>query len=273
MSTKTIDLCKRIDAFQCSLENYVGSGATYSLQRTWRTSVANGGHIAFISGANRGIGAEVARQLASKGMAIVIGARRPDSAEEAKEAVEREGGEALIVEFDVTSSISISKAIEKVSHAYGELHVLINNAGADYDTDQNASTADIARIRSNLEVNLIGAWSVASTALPLMKATPGPRTIVNVSSGAGRLSNMGKGPPGYSVSKAGLNAFTRILAAELDHDSIRVNAVDPGWVATDMGGSGGRPVCDGAAGIVWAATLDSDGPTGQFFRDGRSTEW
>jgi len=96
---------------------------------------------------------------------------------------------------------------------------------------------------------------------------------VNVSSEAGSLASMGSGTPAYSLSKAALNALTRMLAAELREDGILVNAVCPGWVATDMGGSGGRPVADGAASVVWAATLTNDGPTGGFFRDGRPLPW
>jgi NAD(P)-dependent dehydrogenase (short-subunit alcohol dehydrogenase family) len=96
---------------------------------------------------------------------------------------------------------------------------------------------------------------------------------VNVSSGAGSISEMVAGTPAYSVSKAGLNALTRILAAELRADGVLVNAVCPGWVATDMGGAGGRPVADGAASVVWAVLLGDDGPTGGFFRDGRPVAW
>jgi len=235
--------------------------------------LANGGHIALVSGANRGIGAEVARQLAAKGMAVVIGARNPISAKETKAAVEREGGEAMIVRLDVTDPETISRAVDAISTTYGELHVLVNNAGTDYDTDQQASSADLSRVRDILEVNLLGAWSLVTSALPLIRSTSGSRAIVNVSSGAGQLVSMGRGAPGYSVSKAALNAFTRILAAELGADGIRVNAIDPGWVETDMGGKGGRSVRDGAAGVVWAATLASDGPTGGFFHDEQKTDW
>ncbi|MEM7508927.1 MAG: SDR family NAD(P)-dependent oxidoreductase [Pseudomonadota bacterium] len=235
--------------------------------------MANGDHIALISGANRGIGAEVARQLAAKGMAIVIGARDPESAKETVEAVQGESGEATVVPLDVTSPASIASAVKTICTTYGELHVLINNAGIDYDADQDATSADLERVRKILNTNLFGAWALTQAAIPLMRATCGPRAIVNVSSDAGQLATMGRNSPGYSVSKTALNAFTRILAAELDDDGIRVNAVDPGWVATDMGGDGGRSVRDGAASVVWAATLDRDGPTGGFFHDGKDTAW
>lgn len=235
--------------------------------------LANGGHIALVSGANHGIGAEVARQLATKGMAVVIGARTPEAGKATKAAVEREGGEGLIVQLDIRDLASVAASIATIHNTYGQLNVLVNNAGIDYDTDQRASNADLDRVRDILGVNLLGAWSLAQAALPLMRETSGSRAIVNVSSSAGQLARMGAGPPGYSVSKTALNALTRLLAADLAEDGILVNAVDPGWVATDMGGEGGRSVCDGASGIVWAATLDCDGPTGGFFRDGRAIEW
>ena len=108
--------------------------------------------------------------------------------------------------------------------------------------------------------------------MPLLRQS-GHGRIVNVSSGAGSLSSMSGGTPTYSPSKAALNALTRLFAGELERDGILVNSVCPGWVATDMGGSGGRPVEEGAAGVVWAATLPDDGPTGGFFRDGKPVPW
>lgn len=127
-------------------------------------------------------------------------------------------------------------------------------------------------MREAAETNLYGPWRLAMALLPLLRASPHPR-IVNVSSEGGSLAGMGGGTPAYSVTKAGLNAVTRMLAAELRQEGILVNAVCPGWVATDMGGHGGRPVREGAASAVWAATLPDDGPTGGFFRDGRPVPW
>jgi len=127
-------------------------------------------------------------------------------------------------------------------------------------------------VRAALHTNLLGAWRVTQAALPLLRQSPAGR-IVNVSSGAEALNDMGGGTPAYRTSKAALNALTRILASELRGDRILVNAICPGWVATDMGGGGGRPVAEGAAGIVWAVELPDDGPTGGFFRDGRAIAW
>jgi NAD(P)-dependent dehydrogenase (short-subunit alcohol dehydrogenase family) len=152
------------------------------------------------------------------------------------------------------------------------LDILVNNAAILYDTWQHGVDADLDQVHEAFETNLLGAWRVTQAVLPLLRASPAGR-IVNVSSGAGALHDMGGGTPAYRTSMAALNALTRILAAELRGDGILVNAICPGWVATDMGGAGGRPVADGAAGIVWAATLPEDGPTGGFFRDGRPLAW
>lgn len=119
---------------------------------------------------------------------------------------------------------------------------------------------------------MFGAWSAAQAFAPPMRARGWGR-IVNVSSGAGSLAGMGKGEPGYGASKAALNAVTRLLAAELAGTGVLVNSVCPGWVATDMGGSGGRPVRDGAASVAWAALLPDDAPSGGFFRDGKPIPW
>ena len=154
----------------------------------------------------------------------------------------------------------------------GRADILVNNAAILYDTGARAVTADLGTVRRAVETNVLGAWPTAQALLPLLRRSPRGR-IVNVSSEAGSIRGMTGGTPAYAVSKAALNALTRLLAGELRRDRILVNAVCPGWVATDMGGPGGRPVSDGAAGIVWAATLPDDGPTGGFFRDGRPLPW
>lgn len=123
-----------------------------------------------------------------------------------------------------------------------------------------------------IDTNTLGPWRMCKAFVPLLRCSQHGR-IINVSSGAGSIASMDNSTPAYSVSKAALNAFTRSLAAELKREGILVNAVCPGWVATDMGGSGGRPVEDGAASVVWAAMLPDDGPTGGFFRDGKPVPW
>jgi NAD(P)-dependent dehydrogenase (short-subunit alcohol dehydrogenase family) len=223
--------------------------------------------IALVTGANRGIGFEVSRQLARAGMRVLMGARDQAKGEAAAAALAREGGDVEAVRLDVADAAQIRALDPRL----GAVDVLVNNAGVDYDTDQSALFADLLRVRKTFETNLFGAWAMAEAVAPGMRARRWGR-IVNVSSGAGSLTRMGPGAPGYSASKAALNALTRLLAAELAGAGVLVNSVCPGWVATDMGG-GGRPVSDGAAGVVWAATLPDDGPTGGFFRDGRPQAW
>lgn len=150
--------------------------------------------------------------------------------------------------------------------------MLVNNAAILYDTWQHAVDAALGVVHEALETNTLGPWRMTQALLPLLRRSRQAR-IVNVSSEAGSLAGMQGGTPAYSLSKAALNALTRMLAAELRGAGILVNAVCPGWVATDMGGSGGRPVAEGAAGIIWAATLPDDGPSGGFFRDGKPLPW
>ena len=228
--------------------------------------------VAVVTGANRGIGREVVRVLAGAGFRVVLGAR--DGARGEAAAAELGGAEAGVVarELDVDDDESVRAAAGWVGEAFGRCDALVNNAAVDYDTDAHATTADLDRVHRAMETNLYGAWRAALAFLPLLRRSPHPR-IVNVSSGGGSLSDMGAGTPAYSISKAALNALTRILAAELRHDGVLVNAVCPGWVATDMGGAGGRPVAAGAASVTWAVLLDDDGPTGGFFRDGRRVAW
>jgi NAD(P)-dependent dehydrogenase (short-subunit alcohol dehydrogenase family) len=207
----------------------------------------------------------VCRQLAQRGHAVLLGSRDLAKGERAAREV---GGEVRAIALDVADDASVRAAAAELER----LDVLVNNAAISYDTWQSGVDADLDEVREAFETNLLGAWRVTQAVLPLLRRSRAPR-IVNVSSGAGALTDMGGGTPAYRTSKAALNALTRILAAELRGDGILVNAVCPGWVATDMGGAGGRPVADGAAGIVWAATLPDGGPTGGFFRDGRPIAW
>jgi NAD(P)-dependent dehydrogenase (short-subunit alcohol dehydrogenase family) len=196
---------------------------------------------------------------------VVLGAR--DAAKGARAA--RQLGRGIrSVQLDVADARSVDEA-------FAGLHLLdavVNNAAINYDTWERGVDADLDQVRETFETNVLGAWRVAQAAIPLQRRSAAGR-IVNVSSGAGALTDMGSGIPAYRTSKAALNALTRVLAAELRGDGILVNAICPGWVATDMGGAGGRPVSEGAAGIVWAVELPDDGPTGGFFRDRRPLAW
>lgn len=230
------------------------------------------GRIALVTGANRGIGREVARQLAQAGAEVVLTARDGNKAERAAREL-GDAGRLTALALDVADQAGVDAAAAAVEQRFGALHVLINNAGINYDTWQKAETADIdGSVTETLAVNLLGPWRSARALLPLMRRSGWGR-VVNVSSEAGSLAGMGAGPPAYQVSKAALNALTRTLAGELRGSGVLVNAVCPGWVATDMGGSGGRPVEDGAASVVWGALIPDDGPTGGFFRDGKPLPW
>jgi len=227
--------------------------------------------VAVVTGASRGIGREVARQLVAHGFTVVAGVRDRAAGDRAATAIDPERRAVVVCLLDVTDPASVRSAAEQVRRDLGRVDVLVNNAAIDYDTDERAASADLGRVARALETNLLGAWRVTQAFLPLLRAS-GRARIVNVSSESGAISEMTGGTPAYSVSKAALNALTRLLAGELRRDRVLVNAVCPGWTDTDMG-QGGRPVAEGAASVVWAALLDDDGPTGGFFRDGRPLPW
>ena len=222
-----------------------------------------------VTGANRGIGQEVAIQLGALGHLVLVGSRDPAKAAPTVEAITAADGRATIVPLDIANPRSVDEAAALIEDL-GGLDVLVNNAAITYDTWQTAIDPDFEVVRKTLETNLFGTWQLTTALAPSLRVSSHGR-IVNVSSGAGALTDMGGHIPAYRISKVSLNALTRMWAAELP--GVLVNSVCPGWVATDMGGSGGRPVSEGAAGIVWAATLPDDGPTGGFFRDQRSIPW
>ncbi|HEV2856321.1 MAG TPA: SDR family oxidoreductase [Thermoanaerobaculia bacterium] len=225
--------------------------------------------VAVVTGANRGIGLEVCRQLADGGYAVILGSRDLKKGEAAARGL---SGEVHPHQLDVTDPDSIERLRASVEADFGRLDVLVNNAAILYDTFQRVVNADLDVVHEALETNLFGAWRMCEAFLPLLQKSRHGR-IVNVSSEAGSLARMGGGTPAYNVSKVSLNALTRMLAAELKGTGILVNSVCPGWVATDMGGAGGRPVSEGAASVVWAATLPDGGPSGGFFRDGKPLPW
>ena len=227
--------------------------------------------LALITGANRGLGLETARQLGQQGFTVVLGCRTEEKGAIAADTLRNEGLEAIPLELDVSSADSIEAAAQSLANKVDSLDVLVNNAAVHYDSWQQAITVDFNIVEEAWTTNLLGPWRVTTAFLSLLRKSSAPR-IVNVSSEGGSLASMGAGTPAYSVTKAGLNALTRTMAAELEGEGFLVNAVCPGWTATDMGG-GGRPVPEGAKSIVWAALLEQDGPTGGFFRDGKPLPW
>jgi len=228
--------------------------------------------VALVTGANRGIGREVARQLAQRGYDVLLSARDANKAAAAASELAQETGASVTpLTLDVADPHSIAAAAERVRSGPGRLDVLVNNAGIGSDFGVAGVDPDFDAIQRALDTNFYGAYRLTVALLPLLRASEHPR-IVNVSSGMGGVAEMGGWSPGYRVSKAALNALTRILSAELAGEGFLVNSACPGFVNTDMGGPMGakKPVEDGAAGVVWLATLGDDGPTGGFFRDGKA---
>lgn len=228
--------------------------------------------VALVSGANRGLGFEVARQLSEHGITVLLGARDLDKGLRAARQLAGAPGEVIAVQLDVTQQEQVDTLARRIDVTWGRLDVLINNAGGYYDHDARASDGDLTQALAAMQTHLFGSWRLCSALLPLMRRH-GYGRIVNVSSGCAASASSGSACVAYRSSKSALNAYTRTLAAELEGSGIAVNAVCPGWVATDLGGPGGRPVSDGAAGIVWAASLPTPAPTGRFFRDGETIAW
>jgi NAD(P)-dependent dehydrogenase (short-subunit alcohol dehydrogenase family) len=227
--------------------------------------------VALVTGANRGIGREVSRQLAQRGYEVLLSARDGEAATATAEEIARATGATVRpLTLDVADAENIERGAEQVSRDPGRLDVLVNNAGIGSDFGVSGTAPDFEAIETALRTNFYGAYRLTIALLGLLRQSASPR-IVNVSSGMGGVAEMGGWSPGYRVSKAALNAMTRILSTELESEGFLVNSACPGFVATDMGGPMGatKTVEDGAAGVVWLATLPDDGPTGGFFRDGR----
>ena len=233
--------------------------------------------IAIVTGANRGIGLEIVRQLARQGLIAVLGARDLEKGNAAAATLASEGLEPPVVALDVTDADSVRAAVAHVMDLFGRVDVLVNNAAVLKEgfSPEDASVLDAPAdvVIETFEGNTLGPLRLIQAVVPHMR-TLGYGRIVNVSSGAGQLSEMGGGFPAYRMSKAALNALTRITAAELGPGDIKINAMCPGWVKTEMGGPNAtRPVEEGAETAVWLATLPEEGPTGGFFRDMKPIPW
>ncbi len=229
--------------------------------------------VALVTGGNRGIGLEVCRQLAQRGLTVVLGSRDITKGVAAAGEIIGAGGKVAARQLDVASVQSIRECMTWVRRDLGRLDVLINNAGIMVDEGDADPIEELEIIRNTMQTNVYGAFLLSRLAIPIMKSRRYGR-IVNLSSGMGSLGEMGAGYIAYRMSKAGINVVTRVLAAESEGMGILVNSVDPGWVQTDMGGRGAtRPVAKGAESVVWLATLPDNGSTGGFFRDRKAVPW
>ncbi len=232
--------------------------------------------VAIVTGAYRGLGLETGRQLVMRGYTVILAARREAEGRAAADALAARGLTARFHPLDVTDDSSIQTLAAHVRETDGRLDVLVNNAGIFPDPPPGSGRdsvfdADLQTIRRGLETNTLGALRLCQVLIPLMQ---GHGRVVNVSSGMGQLQEMNGCCPAYRLSKTALNAVTRIFADELKGTGVKVNSVCPGWVRTEMGGdSAPLSVEEGAAGIVWAATLPDDGPSGGFFRQGQPIAW
>jgi NAD(P)-dependent dehydrogenase (short-subunit alcohol dehydrogenase family) len=232
---------------------------------------------ALVTGANKGIGLEIVRQLCAAGVTAVLGSRDKGRGAAAAARLAQDGFQVPVVALDVTSEASVGAAIGEIGRQFGRLDILVNNAAILIDGPGgfDASLFDLTEEtqRRTLDTNVLGPVRTIKAAVPLMKKN-GSGRIVNLSSGAGQLADMSMGFPAYRMSKSALNALTRIAAAELKDTGILVNACCPGWVRTDMGGpEATRSVEHGAETPVWLALMPDGGPTGGFFRDKQPIPW
>lgn len=234
--------------------------------------------VAIVTGANRGLGLESARQLGELGYRVIITSRDARRGAAALATLTSAGVAADLRRVDVTRTDDAQALARSMAENYGAVDVLVNNAGVMIESRRNPPerSADPLAVSATtvlelFNVNTLGALRLTQALAPYLRN--GAR-VVNVSSGMGGLAEMGSDYLGYRASKAALNALTRVMAHALAERGVLVNAVCPGWVRTDLGGTRAtRSVSEGAAGIVWAATLPPDGPTGGFFRDGQPLAW
>jgi NAD(P)-dependent dehydrogenase (short-subunit alcohol dehydrogenase family) len=226
---------------------------------------------ALVTGANKGIGFEVARELARLGLRVFLGARNIEAGRAAADKL-KSAGEVTLLEMDVSKADSIRRAAEEIAGQTDRLDVLINNAGILRDDDKNALSITPEIFEETLRTNTLGPWLVTQAFVPLLEKSAAPR-IVNVSSGGGQLEDGADGwAPAYCVSKTALNGVTVQLAAALP--KFAVNSVCPGWVRTDMGGeNANRSVAEGAATIVWLAIEAPHDLTGKFVKDRKVIPW
>lgn len=233
--------------------------------------------IALVTGANKGIGKEIARQLAEQDVHVIIGSRDSERGQVTVDELTQEGLSVELVILDVTDDSSVTAAAEMIEEKYGKLNILVNNAGIAV-WPQDPLQLDVKAFQTTYDTNVFGIVRTIGAMHQLLKAS-GAGRIVNLSTSLGSLGRMQKIPelavlPAYNSSKTAVNALTAIYAKLLDADSIKVNVACPGFVDTDLNHhTGVRNVKEAAATPVRLALLDNDGPTGGFFDDNGSIEW
>ncbi|MES9950287.1 MAG: SDR family oxidoreductase [Candidatus Thiodiazotropha sp.] len=232
--------------------------------------------VAIVTGANRGLGLETSRQLARLGHHVLMTSRNEVDGQAAQQMLLNEGLDVSYHPLDVRSEASVLAVVQHFRQHHKRLQILVNNAGIfpDPSPEDSASSifnAEIENVLNGFDTNTLGPLRLCQALIPLMD---GEGCVVNVSSGMGQLSEMGGCCPSYRLSKTALNALTRIFSEELKQTQIKINSICPGWVRTDMGGKEATlSVPEGVEGIIWAATLADDGPSGGFFRFGKPIEW
>ena len=229
--------------------------------------------IAVVTGGNRGLGFEVCRQLGQQGTRVYLTSRSEDEGQDAVNKLRNEGFKIHFYQMDVTDQDSVNRFASYFLHLTDKLDILINSAAIYYDLGHRMEEPDLDNALEAFKTNTLGPWRVSAAFLPALKKSEHPR-IVNVSSGSGSFANMRSDTPVYSMSKAALNVLTIKMALSWRKYGVKVNAVCPGWVRTEMGGRNApRSPEEGAQCILWAANIPDDGPTGGFFRDGNAISW
>lgn len=236
-------------------------------------TMSNEHKIALVTGGNRGIGYEFVKQLGEAGFIVILTSRNAEAGHKAVKALKESNLTVSFVEMDIENPVSIGQAMNLVRDQHGKLDVLINNAGIYLDENEELVKMDPSILEKTLKTNFLGAYHVIRTFLPLMEQQ-GYGRIINVSSEYGAMSEMASpGVGAYKLSKLMLNGLTQLVAAETN-PNIKINAVDPGWVSSDMGGpSAPRTPKQAAESILWLATIGPEGPSGGFFKDGKQLNW